>query len=106
MNKDIYYIILADDDADDRELFREALNETHKTMFKTAKDGLSLMQLLKDGKELPDAIFLDLNMPRMNGHECLKEIKKDKHLRKIPVLIYSTSKSPEYIQETYENGAS
>ncbi|MDB5226720.1 MAG: response regulator [Bacteroidota bacterium] len=104
--KDIYYIVLADDDADDRELFREALNETHKTNFKTAKDGLSLMQLLKDSKELPDAIFLDLNMPRMDGHACLKEIKKDKKLHDIPVVIYSTSKSPQYIEETYKDGAS
>lgn len=104
--KDTYYIVLADDDEDDRELFREALTETQKVIFKTAKDGLSLMQLLKDSKELPDAIFLDLNMPRMDGHECLKKIKHDKKLHDIPVVIYSTSKSPKYIDDTYQNGAS
>ena len=103
--KDVYYIVLADDDADDRELFREALNEIQKVNFKTAKDGLSLMQMLKENKELPDVIFLDLNMPRMDGQACLKQIKQDKKLHDIPVIIYSTSKSPQYIEETYQNGA-
>ena len=101
------YILLADDDKDDRFFFEKALEElVRATQLKTVSDGASLMDFLgKNTKELPEVLFLDLNMPRKNGAECLKEIKADKHLKKIPVVIYSTSLSEEGADKLYEDGA-
>ena len=98
---------IADDDPDDREIFIEALHgidELCKCI--TATDGQEAISKLTNGMtHLPDFIFLDLNMPRMNGKECLAEIKKNSKLRKIPVIIYSTSTDKKDIQETMELGA-
>ena len=98
---------IADDDTDDREIFIEALqgiDELCKCI--TAADGQEAISKLTNGMtNLPDFIFLDLNMPRMNGKECLAEIKKNSKLRKIPVIIYSTSTDKKDIQETMELGA-
>ncbi|MCC7030520.1 MAG: response regulator, partial [Chitinophagaceae bacterium] len=69
-----------------------------------AEDGLS--QLRSNAAELPDYIFLDLNMPGMNGKECLEVIKKDRILSSIPVIIYSTSSSKTDRDETLSQGAS
>jgi PleD family two-component response regulator len=101
-----YKIILADDDEDDRLLFREALSEKNKATLETAKDGMVLMDMIRRIDYIPDAIFLDLNMPRKDGYQCLQELKSDMQLRCIPVVIYSTSSSKRYIDETYEQGAS
>lgn len=99
-------ILLADDDADDRFLFKEAVDETKDVVLVTVKDGLELMnKLTKSTGELPDAIFLDLNMPFKNGHECLREIKDNEKLRSIPVIIYSTSTNKTQIDSTYKDGA-
>jgi len=98
---------IADDDPDDREIFIEALHgiDEHCKCV-TATDGQEALSKLTNGMTyLPDFIFLDLNMPRMNGKECLAEIKKNSKLRKIPVIIYSTSTDKKDIQETMELGA-
>lgn len=90
MNK---VFLLADDDPDDRGLFCEALEaiDPNITCY-YAKDGTEVMKFL-DNKELkkPQLIFLDLNMPRMNGWQCLAQLKEHKVYKNIPVLIYSTS---------------
>ena len=100
-------ILLADDDADDRMLFEEALKEVaDKSELMTAKDGEHLMQLLQTHKNGPDVIFLDLNMPLKNGFECLKQIKESNKYKNIPVVVYSTSCQQESIQKTYDQGAS
>jgi CheY-like chemotaxis protein len=98
-------IILADDDEDDRELFEEALSDIHpNAVLTTAKDGEELMFFLKNYHK-PDLVFLDLNMPRKNGKECLQEIKKNHELQKVPVIIYSTSVNPADIEDTFSLGA-
>lgn len=100
-------ILLADDDCDDRELFEEAISEiSSKIKVRAVEDCDQLMQILKDiNIPLPDILFLDLNMPGMGGKQCLKEIKKDKRLNKLPVVIYSTSFLMDDIQDTYTIGA-
>jgi len=88
-----FNILLADDDADDRFLFEKALKEipiaTHLT---TVSNGEELMDyLFKDSTDLPDVLFLDLSMPRKTGYECLIEIKANKKLEAIPIIVFTTS---------------
>jgi CheY-like chemotaxis protein len=102
-----FNVLLADDDSDDCIFFKEALEKlplsTHLT---TVHDGEQLMQLLtKETNELPHVLFLDLNMPRKNGRECLLEIKLNKKLKQLPVIIYSTSLEQEVVNMLYKNGA-
>ena len=100
-------ILLADDDTDDCMFFKEALNELYLPTDLTAvNDGEQLMQLLtNDTTELPHVIFLDLNMPRKNGFECLSEIKLNAKLNGIPVIIFSTSFEHETINQLHKSGA-
>jgi len=107
MMNDYTYIILADDDEDDRLLFTDAFDELRiSTKVKTFKDGAELMNYLDGGDSvLPDILFLDLNMPKKNGIQCLKEIKANKKLENIAIAIYSTSSSEEHIEETFVKGA-
>ena len=100
-------ILLADDDTDDCIFFKIALDElllsTHLTVV---HDGEQLMQLLmNETNESPDVLFLDLNMPRKNGFECLSEIKLSKKLNQLPVIIFSTSFEQEVVNQLYQNGA-
>lgn len=103
-------ILLADDDPDDRLLVREAFEESHLlNVLETVEDGEELMEYLHQrgayaGKPMPNLILLDLNMPRKNGMEALEEIKADHHLRRIPVVILTTSKAEEDIIRTYDLG--
>jgi CheY-like chemotaxis protein len=98
---------IADDDPDDRELFIEALRTIDPGCeCITAMDGEEALSKLTDGlPQLPDFIFLDLNMPRVNGRECLAAIKKNARINQIPVIIYSTSAEKKDIQETIQSGA-
>lgn len=98
-------ILLADDDADDRDLFIQVMKEASPEVnITTAVNGEDVLKQLGTGYR-PDIIFLDLNMPVMGGYECLKEIKARKELKGIPVVIYSTSSSQEHVKETFEQGA-
>lgn len=101
------YILLVDDDPDEHLLFQDALKELkHAPMLSYARDGQQLMQRLSaDDAELPAIIFLDLNMPRMNGFECLQEIRKSPRLNSIPVVIFSTTSQNQAIDKVYEQGA-
>ncbi len=101
------YLLLADDDRDDCDLFTDALNELDEFItLKTVHDGEQLMHFLTNETcELPDILFLDLNMPRKNGYECLTEIKINDRLKNLPVIIFSTSFNLETVQELYNNGA-
>jgi len=98
---------IADDDPDDRELFIEALHGIDQlSKCITAFDGQEALSKLTNGiAQLPDFIFLDLNMPRMNGKECLTEIRKHDNLHNIPVIIYSTSAEKKDVDETMRLGA-
>jgi CheY-like chemotaxis protein len=99
-------LLLADDDLDDCLFFREALDELPVAIqLVTVHNGVELMQYLTTVKQLPDALFLDLNMPRKNGFECLAEIKHHDDLKALPVIIYSTSFDPSKVQILINNGA-
>lgn len=85
-------ILLVEDDKDDQEFFVEALSQISNTsLFGIANDGVEALQHLNEEKSLPDMIFMDINMPRMNGIECLKEIAKSSLAKNIPVIMLSTS---------------
>jgi CheY-like chemotaxis protein len=106
-------IVVADDDADDRLLIGDAFQEariTNPVEFVT--DGQELIDYLtatgkykgREGKPLPGLILLDLNMPRMDGRGVLSRMKADPVLRRIPVVVLTTSKAEEDILRTYDLG--
>lgn len=108
-------ILMADDDADDRMLARDALEESRVlNELRFVEDGEELMEYLtRNGKYAnpedsprPGLILLDLNMPKKDGREALKEIKSDPNLRRIPVVIMTTSQAEEDIFRSYDFGAS
>jgi CheY-like chemotaxis protein len=107
MNLDkIKNIFLADDDADDRMFFEDALKKvTIPTQLTLSNDGLELMSNLETVIEPPDVIFLDLNMPRKNGFQCLEEIRNTPKLKDIPIVIFSTTAHDDAINKTYQYGA-
>jgi CheY-like chemotaxis protein len=100
-------VFLVDDDLDDQMLFRDAIVEINPAIeVGTAVNGVQALQILtQEPKPKPDYIFIDLNMPLMNGIQCLKEIKAIPDLQNIPVIIYSTSSYEKDMQQTAENGA-
>lgn len=99
---------LADDDKDDQEIFEIAINQSKKDVkLYTADDGYQALQKLKkDAGFIPDFIFLDLNMPRVNGLECLEQIKSLEHLRNTPAYIYTTSSAALHKEQALNLGAS
>jgi CheY-like chemotaxis protein len=105
--KQINHILLADDDEDDRALFTDALQELYDGIeLTTAKNGVDLMRLLDTWRgNLPDVIFLDLNMPLKNGFECLDEIRAQQRLRELPVVILSTSSLKETVDILHKKRA-
>lgn len=107
------HILIAEDDEEDRMLTREAMLESRvKNSFHFVEDGEYLMDYLYNKGEYadkqkyptPGIILLDLNMPRKDGREALKEIKSNEHLKRIPVVILTTSKAEEDIIRTYDLG--
>ncbi len=107
-------ILMADDDEDDCMLAREALAESRLANdLYFVQDGEELMDYLcrrgqyaKESKSpRPGLILLDLNMPKKDGREALREIKADPHLRQIPVVVLTTSKAEEDIYRSYDLGA-
>jgi CheY-like chemotaxis protein len=100
-------ILLIDDDEDDRWLFVEALSRIAPDVeCETASDGIEAIALLEAQKKpLPKKIFLDLNMPGMDGKKFLAQIKSMPGLRSIPVIVYSTSRLHKDIEETKKLGA-
>lgn len=100
-------IILAEDDTDDAFLFNEAIDELSLAVELTiVSDGEQLMERISNETiQLPDVIFLDINMPRKNGLECLSEIRVSKRLYNLPVIIISTSYDEEIVNQLYINGA-
>ena len=107
-------ILLADDDEEDRDLTRDALqNSRLANEMRVAVDGQDLMDYLRrEGSYVdpsvdaprPEIILLDLNMPKKDGREALAEIKADEDLRSIPVVVLTTSKDEEDIFRTYDLG--
>jgi CheY-like chemotaxis protein len=108
MLKSSIRILLADDDEDDRLFFKEAFDEIKiKTKVEMVNDGMELMEYLStlNSDELPHILFLDLNMPRKSGIDCLLEIKQMDQMKEMAIAIYSTSASEEDIEETFVMGA-
>jgi CheY-like chemotaxis protein len=99
--------LLVDDDPEDTLLFQEILNEVDSRIgFESAPNGKKALEILRNRTaKLPNVIFLDLNMPLMNGKECLAELKHDPVLKDIPVIIYTTSAHSRDIEETLMAGA-
>ena len=113
-DKKTLIILMADDDEDDRLLTHEALIESRVlNELHFAEDGVQLMGYLRgegvyadrEKYPLPGLILLDLNMPKMDGREALAEIKKDPVLKRIPVVILTTSKAEEDMLKGYDLGA-
>ena len=107
-------ILLADDDEDDRLMTRDALRDARlHNDLRFVIDGVDLLDYLKRrgrhsdpaSSPRPGLILLDLNMPRMDGREALREIKADPDLRRIPVVVLTTSQAEEDIYRTYDLGA-
>ena len=99
-------LFLAEDDIEDMELFIDIISGIQPdTQISVAKNGIELMRLLESEKQLPDFIFLDLNMPLKNGIECLQEIKKSTKWKHIKTVILSTSCNHEQKSELYNLGA-
>lgn len=98
---------IIDDDTDDQEIFAAALDELEENYICVAASSgdEALARFRADPKFVPDYIFLDLNMPRLNGKECLAEIKHIPHLANVPVVIYTTSTSSRDMAETQALGA-
>ncbi|EGJ51763.1 response regulator [Desulfocurvibacter africanus] len=114
INKESVVILMADDDEDDCLLLKEAFGECRLlNELRFVYDGEELLDYLKRrGKYAdpgtsprPGLVLLDLNMPKLDGREALKEIRADEELRKIPVVILTTSKAQEDILRTYDLGA-
>lgn len=106
MNQNCLFF-LADDDTDDQDFFIDALREIDKNIqCFVAGDGIDALEKLRkaDGK-IPDFIFLDQNMPRMTGLQCLREIKKIEALKNVPVIMCSTSHANRDTEEAKELGA-
>lgn len=104
-------ILLVEDNPGDIRLIQEVFKDAkiHNKM-QVALDGEKAMELLQNGSEVsrgfrPDLILLDLNLPRKDGREVLKEIKEDDNLRSIPVLILTTSTAEEDLMEAYKHNA-
>ncbi len=109
---DSLYILIAEDDADDRFLMQKALDESGEDMkFEFVENGVELLEHLNNIKadssknKYPKFILLDLNMPKMDGREVLKNIKTNADYKKIPVIIFSTTKNQIEVKRCYDLGA-
>lgn len=100
-------ILYADDDHDDYDILCDALNHLDPSIScHLATNGIEALKILNHSNELPDYIFLDINMPLMNGKTCLFELKRNDRLKDIPVVVYSTTIADEERFELYKLGAS
>lgn len=101
-------ILLIDDDRDDAELFHEVLKEIDSSIsFDHIEDSKKGLEKLKAGtSNLPDMIFLDINMPIVSGWQCLDQFKKTEHLKNIPVIMFTTSSQPTEKENAIHRGAS
>lgn len=106
INNDVN-IFLTDDDLDDCKFFSDALDELKiNSVLTVTFNGVELMDALVTVVPPPPyVIFLDLNMPKKNGFECLKEIRDNEKLMNIPVVVLSTSSNRDFIEQSYKYGA-
>ena len=101
------YLMIIDDDADDRFFFKEVVKKMAGSVECMEANGCeAAIELLVNADQLPHYIFLDINMPGLDGRECLKQLKRNAYLKHIPVIMYSTSFSEKTIKEFHILGAS
>ena len=99
-------VYLVDDDEDDRFFFEEALEEISRpTKIASFSNGVDLMANLLGIQQLPDVIFIDLNMPLMNGEECIVDIRKEDEFDNVPLVVYSTASDEEQLYRLKDLGA-
>ncbi|MBC7553250.1 MAG: response regulator [Taibaiella sp.] len=106
------FILIAEDDADDRFLLNAAFEENgFKDRLEFVENGVELLEYLHNlaqsehSPRMPSFILLDLNMPKKDGREVLREIKQSQHFKKIPVIIFSTTNNEQEMRRCYELGA-
>ncbi|WP_293892717.1 response regulator [Flavobacterium sp.] len=101
-------IFLVDDDAEDRELFSEALSQVDESARLTEISSCFTLMETLDNPEIPkpDIIFLDMDMPKFSGLECLKKLKASNKIQNLKIVVLSTYSHPQYVDEAYKNGAS
>ena len=99
--------LLIDDDLDDQEIFCLAAQDVDESIECICEsDSIdAINKLTSDASFVPDCVFIDMNMPRMNGRQCLIEIKKMDHLKNVPIFMCSTSSDPKIIMEAKQLGA-
>ena len=107
MFKKKFLIAVVDDDQDDRELFIDVAKEIENFLeILQFENGSTFLNYLKKSKsDLPNLVFLDLNMPIMGGMQCLVRLREFVNVDELPVVIYSTSSSTQYVDEAYSLGA-
>jgi CheY-like chemotaxis protein len=106
------FILIAEDDSDDRFLLQSAFEENgYKDTLHFVENGVEMLEYLntlsdgRSGVRMPSFILLDLNMPKKDGREVLREIKQNQNLKKIPVIIFSTTNNEQEMRRCYELGA-
>ncbi len=107
MSKEKYTVMIAEDDEDDYALAKDALKEGCPDVTQIwAKDGEEALDyLLDESKTAPSVIFLDLNMPKIDGWQCLTRIRSSEKLKHIPVVVLTNSATPADIMKAYQLGA-
>src|SRR4051812_46031752 len=102
----IYHnILLAEDDNDDYDFFLYAIKDYTSVTLNRVTNGEQLMLQLNEQLITPDIIFLDINMPRKNGMQCLQEIRRLENCMDVPVIIMSTTRNEDVIETFYHAGA-
>ena len=100
-----YKFIVADDDADDFLILKDALEEIAPEVEVAHLDSCVKLVAMMDQSDLPDLIFLDLNMPVFSGRDCMKQIRIHHQWKDVPVIIYSTSNAEQDVKSCLEDGA-
>jgi CheY-like chemotaxis protein len=106
MHRNPFHIFVVDDDEDDRYIFQKALKETSiPVVVSQMTNGIELLDCLKSDIGLPNIIFLDINMPLMDGLTALEQIRSNEAFRDVSIMIFSTSDNPVSIRTAYRLGA-
>ena len=97
-------VLLVDDDHEEAELFTAALKSVNESIgFVHAQDCVNLLDTIR--KHKPDIVFIDINMPFLNGIECLKSVRRDLEFKSLPIIMYSTSNNQKNIIDSFNNNA-
>lgn len=99
------YVLLVEDDPDDQVLIRKSLRDSRLlNRVVVCSDGVEALECLATAEELPQLVLLDINLPRMNGHELLRRVRAQERTRLLPVVILTSSREERDVREGYEAG--